>query len=61
MTHITGKKNLRIRKLDLIQLQSGITDEYNKCKSDLETLYDYITAGQGQTGMNIVKNLQTTF
>ena len=53
-------KKAKERKSRCISLEKGITeleslispsssqeltDEYNKCKSDLETLYDYITAG----------------
>ena len=58
----------RIAELEsLISSSSSqeLIDEHNKCKSDLETLYDYISARKilrsSQTGVNTVQNLQNTF
>ena len=42
---IAGKKNREIRKLISCSPDQELLDEYKKCKSGLEILYDYITVG----------------
>ena len=39
------KRIVELESLISSSSSQELLDEYNKCKSDLETIYDYITAG----------------